>query len=155
MNDDDEQPLKQRGKSSKPVPARIESPERPQAVTVSIQTDTLNINASSLNALERLAEHSPEVAIKLIEATKHTVAHDSRKYIAAAICAGVVACVMLGCVTYVIATAGFWAGIALFLVCAAASAIFSAMFTHTSQSLEWTVGFLRGRQNGSDHDAGT
>ena len=63
-------------------------------LVVSVTTDTLNIHASGISALERLSEHSPDVASKLIDATKHAVSHESRQYIVGAIAAATVCCIM-------------------------------------------------------------
>ncbi len=114
---------------------------------VSVQTDAINVHTSNLEALERIAQHSPEIASKLIDATNHTVKHDSRKYIAGAICAASVCCIMLLCVAYIIVYQGFWSGLIFFLVCAAVAAVFSAVFTGKSESLSWTIGFFRGQKD--------
>jgi hypothetical protein len=116
-------------------------------LNVSVKTDTLNIHGSSLAALERLAQHSPEIASKLIDSVESAETHDTRRYITGAITAGAVCIVMLACVTAIIIHQGFWAGIAFFLVCAATASIFSAIFTGKSLSLDWTVGLIHGNKS--------
>lgn len=112
-------------------------------LVVSVTTDTLNIHASGLSALERLSQHSPDVASKMIDATKHAVSHESRQYIVGAIAAAIVCSLMIVCMTYIIVYRGLLQGIAFFLVCAAVAAIFSAVYTGTSETLSWTVGLIR------------
>jgi hypothetical protein len=112
-------------------------------IVVSVTADTLNIHASGLSALERLSEHNPEIASKLIDATKHAVSHESRQYIVGAIAAVIVCSLMILCMTYLIVYKGLLQGIVFFLVCAAVAAIFSAVYTGTSETLSWTVGLFR------------
>jgi len=121
--------------------AHFEHP--PGGVHVTVAPNTLNINASNLSALERLAKHSPEVASKLIEAAKETDTQQTKRYAIGAICTAVVAAVMLISTATVIIVQGFWAGIAFFLVCAAVSAIIGAFYTGKSESLSWTIGFAK------------
>jgi MFS superfamily sulfate permease-like transporter len=112
-------------------------------LVVSVTADTLNIHASGISALERLSQHNPDVASKLIDATKHAISHESRQYIVGAIAAAIVCCIMLLCMAYIIVYRGLFQGIVFFLVCAAAAAIFSAVFTGTSETLSWTIGLIR------------
>lgn len=115
-------------------------------LNVSVTTDTLNIHGSNLAALERLAQHSPEIASKLIDSVEVAAEHDTRRYLTAAWLAGGVCCVMLACVTAIIIFSGFFAGLAFFLVCAAAVSIFSAIFTGKSLPLDWAVGLIHGNK---------
>lgn len=119
-------------------------------LNVSVTADTLNIHSSNLSALESLARHSPEIASQLINSVQHAEEHDTSRYTTAAVLAGVVCCVMMLCVTAIIMTRGTFDGIVFFLVSAAVAAIFSAIFTGKSQSLDWTVAMFRKENDEGD-----
>lgn len=116
-------------------------------LNVSVKADTLNIHASNLAALERLAEHSPAIAEKIIDATNMTVKYDSRKYTVGAVSAAAVCSMMILGAVAIIILKGFLEGIVFFSVCAAASTIFASIFTGSTEGLSWTVGILRKEKN--------
>lgn len=115
-----------------------------QSIHVSLQTDTLNIHSSNISALQRLAEQNPALAEKLVDAAQNSVGHDTTRYVAGAVIAGIVCCTMLICFAFITAYSGVGPGLVFFLVCAAVATIFSIVFTGRSESLAWTVDFFRG-----------
>jgi len=119
-------------------------------VSVTVNTDSVNIHASNLSALESIAEKNPELAIALVGSTNSVIKYEFRRYVSGAIAAAVVAVAILGFSAAVIIQAGFWAGIAFFMACAAASAIISAIFTGKSQRLNWVVGLMPGFRGRGD-----
>jgi hypothetical protein len=66
-SDNTTEPPSNRGSEGIAASASFGHPAQSNFV-VSVTTDTLNIHASGLSALERLSQHSPDVASKLIDA---------------------------------------------------------------------------------------
>ena len=113
-----------------------------QNLSVSLTANNVNISTSGLAALERLAQHSPEVAASVVRATEAEIKSDSRKYIAGAICAAVVATAMILTFALIVIVKGILEGFLFFFICAAVSAVISAIFTGKMESLSWTAGPL-------------
>ncbi len=132
----------------KNLPAPVEGPARfgsaPGNLTAQFKIDTLNIHPTNLSALERLAQHSPDLASEIVSATSSSVKQDTRRYAIGAITAGVICCVLLICSSMVIIHSGFWQGVAFFLCTASVAAIVTAIFTGKPQDLSWTVRLFHG-----------
>lgn len=116
-------------------------------VNIQLKTDTLNLHASNIAALERLAQHSPTVATEIIASTNYAMKVEARKYVTAAVTAGAICLSVVLCSAYVVVNQGFWAGIAFFLACVAAAGIVASIFTGKAQDLSWTVGLIPGRES--------
>ena len=123
-------------------PGKAPSPGT-NVVHLQLNNPTLNINVSNLEALQRIAEGNPDVALKIIEASSSAVQAETTKYAIGAVGAALVALAMIGGFVTTLVLAGTGAGLVFFIVCAAVAAIFSAVFTGKSQSLAWTVGFFK------------
>lgn len=113
---------------------------------VHLRTDEVNINQSSLAALERIASHSPQIADKLLESTNFVVKQDTKRFLGGSIVSGVVACTLLVCSTLTVIHAGFWAGIALFMCSVVVSAVMVAALTGKVTDISWVIRVLPGRK---------
>ncbi|MEH3118272.1 MAG: hypothetical protein PGN25_11970 [Methylorubrum populi] len=120
--------------------------------TVHLETEEVNINQSSLGALERMASHSPHIAEKLIESTNFVVKHDTKRFLGGAIVAGIVACTVLVCSTVTMIYAGFWHGIGLFMSSVVVSAIIVVALTGRVTDISWVVKVLPGQGEKSKKD---
>ena len=110
---------------------------------VNVTADNLNIHQPSLGALERIAERSPDVASQLIAASRDAMRFSTVKHVVGAVCALLIALAIILASTFIIVKAGFWAGIAFFLICVVICALVTAIFTGKVQDISWTAKVLR------------
>ena len=125
----------------------------PGNVNIQVNTDTVNLHASNLAALERIAAVDPGVAHRIIESTDKSLELDQKKYTTAAIAAGIICCLVLILSAIVIINSGFWSGIAFFLACVAVAAIVAAIFTGKTMDMSWTVGMVPGSSAKNTNDS--
>ncbi|VTZ27186.1 hypothetical protein MPC1_4880003 [Methylocella tundrae] len=102
------------------------------------------MHPSALAALEKLAQHNPELANKIMDATTHAISKETSARNIAVISTSAVLAVTIGVTALIIIFNGLASGIVFFLCLVAIAAICGAIFAKKAVDLSWTASILGG-----------